>query len=103
MFDQFKKELAAKHAKITQGPVTEFHHFSDPIIKKFAIDKIKSFIDHFAIDNNCETIAGGKYDNSTGYFIDPTVIVTKDKLTKTMIDEIFGPVVTIYVYEDAEF
>ncbi|CAO3618522.1 unnamed protein product [Mucor fragilis] len=103
LFAQFKKDLTAEHAKITQGPVTEFHHFSGPVINKFAFDKIKSFIDHAAVDDNCEIIAGGKCDDSTGYFIEPTVIVTKDKFTKTMTDEIFGPVVTIYVYEDADF
>lgn len=102
-FAQFKKKVTAEHAKITQGSVNEFHYFSSPVINKFAFDKIKIFIDHAAVDDNYEIIAGGKRDDSTGYFIKPTVIVTKDKLTKTMNDEIFGPVVTIYVYKDAEF
>ncbi|KAI9480623.1 MAG: 1-pyrroline-5-carboxylate dehydrogenase [Benjaminiella poitrasii] len=103
LFAQFKKELLLEHAKITQGPVTEFQHFCGPVINRVAFDKIKGFIDHAAVDDDCEVVAGGKYDDSVGYFIEPTIIVTKNKLAKTMTDEIFGPVVTIYVYEDADF
>jgi 1-pyrroline-5-carboxylate dehydrogenase len=103
LFAQFKKNLVEEHAKITQGPVTEFHHFSGPVINKFAFDKIKGYIDYAVSNDDCEIIAGGKCDDSVGYFIQPTVIVTKDKLTKTLTEEIFGPVVTIYVYEDADF
>ncbi|RCI02607.1 1-pyrroline-5-carboxylate dehydrogenase [Rhizopus stolonifer] len=103
LFAQFKKELVAEHAKITQGPVTEFHHFAGPVINKFAFDKIKGFIDYASTQDSCEIIAGGKYDDSVGYFIEPTVIVTKDKFAKTLTDEIFGPVLTIYVYDDVDF
>ncbi|CAO3703493.1 unnamed protein product [Rhizopus stolonifer] len=103
LFAQFKKSIVEEHAKITQGPVHEHQHFNGPVINQFAFDKIKSYIDHAATNDQCEIIAGGKYDDSVGYFIEPTVIVTKDKFTKTMTEEIFGPVVTIYVYEDADF
>jgi 1-pyrroline-5-carboxylate dehydrogenase len=103
LFAQFKKVITEEHAKITQGPVHEYQHFAGPVINKFAFDKIKSYIDHAAADEHCEIIAGGKYDDSVGYFVQPTVIVTQDKFTKTLTEEIFGPVVTIYVYEDAKF
>jgi 1-pyrroline-5-carboxylate dehydrogenase len=103
LFAEFKKAIVEEHAKITQGPVNEYQHFSGPVINKFAFDKIKGFIDHAATEDSCEIIAGGKCDDSVGYFVQPTIIVTKDKFTKTMVDEIFGPVVTIYVYEDADF
>ncbi|KAG0171358.1 1-pyrroline-5-carboxylate dehydrogenase [Apophysomyces sp. BC1034] len=102
-FEVFKAEIVSQHAQIKQGPVQDFDNFVGPVINKFAFDKIKGFIDHAAADKDCEIIAGGKYDDSVGYYISPTVIVTKDKFTKTMVDEIFGPVVTVYVYEDAEF
>ncbi|CEI90225.1 Putative Delta-1-pyrroline-5-carboxylate dehydrogenase [Rhizopus microsporus] len=103
LFADFKKVIVEEHAKITQGPVHEFQHFCGPVINKIAFDKIKGYINHAIADDNCEVIAGGKCDDSVGYFVEPTVIVTKDKFTKTMREEIFGPVVTIYVYEDADF
>ncbi|KAJ8663422.1 1-pyrroline-5-carboxylate dehydrogenase [Lichtheimia ornata] len=102
-FEEFKGHLLAEHAKITQGPVQEFQHFMGPVINQFAFDKIKSYIDYAANDAECEILAGGKYDDSKGYYIEPTIILTKNKFTKTMVEEIFGPVITIYVYEDAEF
>ncbi|ORZ02177.1 1-pyrroline-5-carboxylate dehydrogenase [Syncephalastrum racemosum] len=101
--EDFKKSIVAEHAKITQGPVHEFQHFMGPVINKFSFDKIKSYIDFAASDAECEILAGGKYDDSVGYFVQPTVVLTTNPLTKTMVEEIFGPVVTIYVYDDAEF
>jgi 1-pyrroline-5-carboxylate dehydrogenase len=101
--EDFKKSIVAEHAKITQGPVHEFKHFMGPVINKFSFDKIKSYIDFAAADAECEILAGGKYDDSVGYFVQPTVVLTTNPLTKTMVEEIFGPVVTIYVYDDAEF
>ncbi|KAI8066819.1 1-pyrroline-5-carboxylate dehydrogenase [Gongronella butleri] len=99
----FKKEIVDAHAKISQGPVWEFNHFNGPVINKFAFDKIKSYIDHAAQDPKCNIIAGGKYDDSVGYYIQPTIIETTDKAAKTLVEEIFGPVVTIYTYEDSKF
>lgn len=101
--EEFISLLKQEHAKITQGPVHEFQHFTGPVINKVAFDKIKSYIDFAAQDAECEIIAGGKYDDSVGYYVQPTIVLTKNKFTKTLVEEIFGPVVTIYVYEDAEF
>lgn len=103
LFADFKKNLLEEQAKIKQGPVQDFQNFMGPVINKFAFDKIKSYIDHAVSNDDCEVIAGGKYDDSEGYYIQPTVIVTKDKDAKTLKEEIFGPVVTVYVYEDNEF
>lgn len=99
---EFKKHILAEHAKITQGPVQEFQHFAGPVINKMAFDKIKGFLNSAVSDPDSEIIAGGKYDDSVGYFIQPTIIMTKNKRCKTMVEEIFGPVVTIFVYDDAE-
>ncbi|ORX60272.1 1-pyrroline-5-carboxylate dehydrogenase [Hesseltinella vesiculosa] len=103
LYPEFKKQIVAEHAKITQGPVWEFNHFTGPVINKFAFDKIKSYVDHAAADSNCTIIAGGKYDDSVGYFVQPTIVETTDPLTKTMTEEIFGPVVTVYAYDDDKF
>ncbi|KAI8391050.1 1-pyrroline-5-carboxylate dehydrogenase [Radiomyces spectabilis] len=102
-YDEFKSVLLAEHAKISQGPVEEFKHFMGPVINKFAFDKIKSFIDFAASSDDCKILAGGKYDDSKGYFIEPTIIETTNPFTKTMVEEIFGPVMTLYAYDDNKF
>ncbi|KAG2219927.1 hypothetical protein INT45_010441 [Circinella minor] len=96
---EYKSYLVQEHAKITQGPVHEFQHFSGPVISQVSFDKIKSYIDYAASAEDCEILAGGKYDDSVGYYVQPTVIATTNPKTKTMVEEIFGPVVTVYEYE----
>ncbi|KAI8983117.1 1-pyrroline-5-carboxylate dehydrogenase [Pilobolus umbonatus] len=102
-FKEFKEYLLKAHDQITQGAVHEFEHFSGPVINKMAFDKIKGYIDGAIADAGCDVIAGGKCDDKVGYYIEPTIIVTKNSRSKTMVEEIFGPVLTIYVYEDKEF
>ena len=75
-------------------------NFVNAVINENAFDSIVEFIDFAKNNNNAEIIAGGGYDKSKGYFIEPTVIVTKDPKFKTMCEEIFGPVITIYVYDE---
>lgn len=101
--EEFKTYLKEAHAKITQGHVKDHEHFSGPVINQFAFDKIKSYIDYAKADKDCEIVCGGNYDDSVGYFIEPTIIQSTDKFTKTMVEEIFGPVVTIYAYDDDKF
>ncbi|KAI7847336.1 1-pyrroline-5-carboxylate dehydrogenase [Circinella umbellata] len=103
LYPTFRKYLLEEHAKIKQGPSHEFEHFMGPVINRFAFDKIKGFIAHAQTDDNCQVLAGGKCDDSVGYFIEPTIIISKDPMAKTLTDEIFGPVVTLYVYEDNQF
>ncbi|WVQ83587.1 1-pyrroline-5-carboxylate dehydrogenase [Cryptococcus sp. DSM 104549] len=98
----FKDALVSKTNEITIGPCTEWNHFTGPVIGKPAFDKITGIIEQ-AKKEGGEVIAGGEYDDSTGYFIKPTVIVTKDPKSLTMTTEIFGPVLTVYVYEDSEY
>lgn len=78
-------------------------NFINAVIDKRAFDKISSFIDHAKQQSDAEIIAGGNYDDSKGYFIEPTVIVTTNPKFKTLCEEIFGPVMTIYVYEDEAY
>ncbi|KAK4687431.1 1-pyrroline-5-carboxylate dehydrogenase, partial [Tremellales sp. Uapishka_1] len=98
----FKETLIAETNKISIGPFSAFENFTGPVIGRPAFDKITSIITQ-AKKEGGEIIAGGEWDDSKGFFIKPTVIVTKDPQSLTMTTEIFGPVITVYVYEDADF
>jgi 1-pyrroline-5-carboxylate dehydrogenase len=84
------------------GPPEDFRNFMAAVIDKTAFEKIKSYIDDARKSNEADIITGGKCDESTGYFIEPTTILTTNPQFKTMKEEIFGPVLTIYVYEDSK-
>ncbi|KAF7720917.1 1-pyrroline-5-carboxylate dehydrogenase [Apophysomyces ossiformis] len=103
LYQEFRKGLLDAHAEISQGPPHEFQHFLGPVIGRHAYDKVKGYIDHAKADDDCEIIAGGHCDDSVGFYIQPTIIVTKNKKSRTMVEEIFGPVLTIYVYDDPLF
>ncbi len=95
-------ELRDQVAKIKMGSPVDFTNFMGAVIDKAAFDSIKGYID-FARDNEgAEILIGGGCDDSIGYFIEPTVIVATDPGFKTMVEEIFGPVLTVYVYDDFE-
>ncbi|KAI0065810.1 delta-1-pyrroline-5-carboxylate dehydrogenase [Artomyces pyxidatus] len=96
--DQFLEEIA----KIKVGPPQDFGNFMGPVIGKPAFDKITSYIKQ-AKEAGGEILIGGTGDDSKGYFVQPTVILTKDPHSVTMREEIFGPVITVSVYEDADF
>ncbi|KAG5985575.1 hypothetical protein E4U52_001196, partial [Claviceps spartinae] len=96
--DQFLREVA----KIKVGPPQEFGNFMGPVIGRSAYDKILGYIQK-AKDAGGEVLIGGTGDDSKGYFIQPTVILTKDPKSVTMVEEIFGPVITVLVYEDDDF
>ncbi|KAI8873666.1 delta-1-pyrroline-5-carboxylate dehydrogenase [Ramicandelaber brevisporus] len=103
LWPAFQDGIVAEHARIKVGPVHDFTNFVGPVINKVAFDRIASYIDYVkAHPEEATIIAGGKYDDSVGYFIEPTVVVAKSPKFRTLVDEIFGPVVTIYVYEDAD-
>ena len=73
------------------------------VIDKNAFDNIAKYIDYAGNHKDAEIIYGGNFDDSEGYFIDPTIILTTDPKFKTMVEEIFGPVLTIFVYEDEDW
>ena len=85
------------------GSPEDMGNFITAVIHEGSFDKLASYIDAAKKDPNVQIIAGGNYDKSKGYFIEPTVIVTKDPNYTTMCTELFGPVVTIYVYEDTSW
>ena len=82
------------------GPPDDFRNFINAVIDEKAFDKIASYIDFAKKSKQADIIVGGKYNKKVGYFIEPTVIVAKRSDFKTMKEEIFGPVLTIFVYED---
>lgn len=84
------------------GDVTDFSSFTSAVIDDKAFARIKSYVDHARNSPNLEIIGGGQYDDSKGYFIQPTIVQTKDPHDKIMVEEIFGPVLTIYVYKDKD-
>ncbi|KAL4076242.1 Aldehyde/histidinol dehydrogenase [Scleroderma yunnanense] len=98
----FKNQFLAEIAKIKVGPPQDFGNFMGPVIGRPAFDKIMGYIQK-AKDAGGEVLIGGTGDDSKGYFIQPTVILTKDPGSITMTEEIFGPVVTVYVYQDEDF
>jgi len=87
-------------SRVKMGPPEDFTNFVNAVIDEAAFDKLQGFIDQARRDANAEVIYGGKCDKSVGYFIEPTVILAKDPQYITMKEELFGPVVTIFVYED---
>ncbi|KAF9435285.1 1-pyrroline-5-carboxylate dehydrogenase [Entomortierella beljakovae] len=103
LWPEIKEGLIKTHARIEVGSVEDFKHFAGPVITQFSFDKIKGYIDWAKVDPESEIIAGGTYDDSKGYFIHPTIIVTTNPMSRTMMEEIFGPVVTIYIYKAEEY
>ncbi len=98
-----REKLVNGIASFKMGTVENFSNFINAVIDEKAFDKIKSYIDNASKDLTAKVIAGGKTDKSKGYFIEPTVIETTDPNYVTMCEEIFGPVLTIYVYPAEQF
>ncbi|SHK12157.1 L-glutamate gamma-semialdehyde dehydrogenase [Paramaledivibacter caminithermalis] len=98
-----KCKLISECATIKMGDVEDFTNFMGAVIDKNSFDRIKAYIEFAHNSDEAEVIWGGNCDERLGYFIEPTIIVTKNPYFKTMTEEIFGPVLTIYVYEDEKF
>ncbi|CAG37220.1 L-glutamate gamma-semialdehyde dehydrogenase [Desulfotalea psychrophila] len=95
--------LKREIAKIKVGATTDFSNFISAVIDKGAFSSITSYIDFAKENEGGDVIIGGGYDDSLGYFIEPTVILATDPCFETMVEEIFGPVISIYVYEDEDY
>jgi 1-pyrroline-5-carboxylate dehydrogenase len=98
-----KEKLVVDLATLKMGSPEDFGNFINAVIDKRSFDKIKSYIDWAKGEDDCEIISGGNCDDSVGYFVEPTVIVTTNPMFRTMVEEIFGPVLTIYVFEAEKF
>jgi 1-pyrroline-5-carboxylate dehydrogenase len=98
-----KEQLITDVKSMKMGSPEDFGNFITAVIHEGSFDKLASYIDQAKKDADAEIIVGGNYDKSKGYFIEPTVIVTTNPKYTTMETELFGPVVTLYVYEDAKW
>ena len=103
IWSDIEEKLLTEMATITMGDPSDFSNFMNAVIDKNAFDSIKEFIDDAANADDAEIIFGGKCDDSIGYFIEPTIIITKNPMFRTMCEEIFGPVLTIYIYDSSEW
>lgn len=101
LWPDFKDIYLDEVARIKMGDVEDFGNFMNAVIDNAAFSDIIAYIDYARNHADAEIITGGNYDDSKGYFIEPTSIVTTDPHFKTMEEEIFGPVVTIYVYDES--
>ena len=102
-WDEIKNRLIKDISTLKMGDAENFNNFITAVIDKEAFNSIKTYIEFAKNSPNAEILAGGSYDDSIGYFIEPTIIKTNDPYFKTMEEEIFGPVLTIYVYEPADW
>jgi len=102
-WNDVKKFLEADLKSMKMGSPEDTSNFINAVIDNRAFEKLSNFIDDAKRDKDAEVIIGGNYDNSKGYFIEPTVILAKKADYKTMCTELFGPVLTVYVYEDHEW
>ncbi len=102
LWPEIKDRLLSEISSIKMGDVEDFTNFMSAVIDQAAFNNIKSYIDYARNSSEAQIICGGGCDDSQGFFIQPTVIVTTNPKFKTMEEEIFGPVLTIYVYKDNE-
>jgi len=100
IWNDVKNNLINDVNSFKMGSPEDMSNFITAVIHESSFDKLASYIDQAKSDDNAEIIVGGNYDKSKGYFIEPTVILTKDPKYTTMCTELFGPVVTIFVFED---
>lgn len=103
LWEDVKKYLLEDLSSMKMGGTEDFTNFINAVIDEKAFDKIANYIDNAKKAEGVEIIAGGNYDKSKGYFIEPTVILAKDPMYTTMCEEIFGPVLTIYVYHENHY
>jgi 1-pyrroline-5-carboxylate dehydrogenase len=100
IWPQFKERLVAETKALSTGVPTEYKNFVGPVIHEASFKKLSGVIDAAKNDSELELVVGGKHDNSTGYYIDPTIYATSNPEHKLLSTELFGPVLTIYVYDD---
>ncbi|MFC0599318.1 L-glutamate gamma-semialdehyde dehydrogenase [Streptomyces palmae] len=101
--DGFKEEFAAEVDGLTMGDVTDLSNFMSAVIDERSFAKNKAAIDRAKADSTVEVVAGGTYDDSTGYFVRPTVLVSTDPENEIFKDEYFGPILGVYVYDDEKY
>jgi 1-pyrroline-5-carboxylate dehydrogenase len=103
LWDRVRERLLDEIRQIKMGSPVDFRNFVAAVIDEASFDRILRYIDHAKSSNEAEILTGGNGDKSEGYFIEPTVVLTTNPRFKLMQEEIFGPVVTVFVYEDARY
>ena len=103
IWPEIEENLLKEMSTIKMGDPSDFSNFVNAVIDKNSFDSIEDFIDDASNSDDAEIIFGGNCDDSVGYFIEPTIILTKDPKFRTMCEEIFGPVLTIYLYDPSEW
>lgn len=101
MWDEFKSQIVSETEKLKVGPPGDFGNFIGAVIHEASFKKLSKVIDEAKNDKDLELITGGKYDGSAGYFVHPTIYVTKTSAHSYLSTEFFGPILTIYVYDDS--
>lgn len=103
LWEDVKKYMVADLKTMKMGPTEDFTNFINAVIDEKSFDKLSKYISEAKKDKNVEVVFGGKCDKSKGYFIQPTVLKAKNPKYVTMCEELFGPVLTIYVYNENKF
>jgi len=103
IWPDLKDYLISELKTVKIGDVEDFTNFMNAVIDRAAFNTITEYIEYIKKSDEAEIIYGGNYDDSVGYFIEPTIVVTKNPHFRTMEEEIFGPVLTIYVYDDDKY
>ncbi len=103
IWPDLKDYMVSELKTVTMGDVEDFSNFMNAVIDRAAFTSITEYIDYIKKSDSAEILFGGNYDDSKGFFIEPTVAVAKDPKFRTMEEEIFGPVLTIYVYDDNKY
>jgi len=103
LWPQVKERMLALLGDVKMGDIMDFSNFMGAVIDEKAFETISGYIEYAKSSPDMEIITGGGYDDSVGYFIEPTIIVSKDPKSKLMVEEIFGPVLTVYIYPESEY
>ena len=103
LWKEVKEYVGDMLKEIKMGDVRDFSNFINAVIDEASFDNIMSYIEYAKQSPDAEIVFGGHGDKSVGYFVEPTVIQTTDPMFKSMVEEIFGPVITVYVYEDKDY
>ena len=101
--EELISKVVEETKKIKIGTPIDFNNFMTAVIHKDAFKRISNYINYAKESKDCDIIHGGNCDDSVGYFVEPTIIITKNAKFKTMQEEIFGPVITIFIYDDSEW
>jgi len=102
LWPEVKEGLQETQKSLKMGSVTEFDSFMSAVIDRKAFDRISGYIDHAKASPDVSIVAGGNYDDSVGFFVEPTIVQTNTVTDKTFNEEIFGPLLSVYVYPDEE-